>query len=60
MATKNKKWYQSWTIWFNVALLAVGFVNELALIIPLPAELLTMVASAGNILLRFKTVASIK
>lgn len=56
---ESKKWWQSWTIWFNI-LLAVGdFVNALMQIVPLPAGLVTYLGVIGNILLRLKTSKSI-
>lgn len=56
----EKKWYQSWTVWFNVALLLVGFVSEVGKVVPIPADVLAGVASIGNILLRFKTATALK
>ena len=57
---ESKKWYQSWTVWFNVALLVVDFVNSLAQIIPIPAGVLSYVVLVGNLLLRFKTTTALK
>ncbi|MEF3692227.1 MAG: hypothetical protein V3574_04215 [Candidatus Moraniibacteriota bacterium] len=54
-----KKWYQSWTVWFNVAMLAVATINELAQIVPISAEFLSIVAVIGNLLLRIKTTQEI-
>lgn len=50
-----KKWYTSWTLWFNVAILLIGFIQQLAAYVPIPAEILAYVATIGNFLLRFKT-----
>lgn len=50
-----KKWYKSWTIWFNLALLAVEVIGQINLIVPLPPELIVWAGLAGNFLLRFKT-----
>ena len=57
---ENKKWYQSWTVWFNLLLLLVDVVNQLNNIVPLPAGFLTLVGSLGNLFLRFKTALPIK
>lgn len=54
-----KKWYQSWTVWFNIGLLAVATINEVAQIIPMSAEFLSVVAVIGNLLLRIKTTSEI-
>jgi len=56
---QTKKWYQSITIWFNVALLLVAFVPELNKVVALPSQVLEIVALVGNLLLRFKTVMGI-
>ncbi|HBI17138.1 MAG TPA: hypothetical protein DDY52_03245 [Candidatus Moranbacteria bacterium] len=55
----QKKWYQSWTIWFNVGLFAIATINELSTIIPISTTILANVAITGNILLRFKTTVEI-
>lgn len=47
-------------MWFNVALLLVGFVSEVGKVVPIPADVLAGVASIGNILLRFKTATALK
>ncbi|MDY0302931.1 MAG: hypothetical protein RBR98_04005 [Candidatus Moranbacteria bacterium] len=54
-----KKWYRSWTVWFNLGLLAVAIINEVAKIIPMSAEFLSVVAVIGNLLLRIKTTSEI-
>lgn len=54
-----KKWYQSWTVWFNLGLLTVATINEVAQIIPMSAEFLSVVAVIGNLLLRVKTTSEI-
>lgn len=54
-----KKWYNSWTIWFNVAMITIDFVNSLAQFIPIPPGILSAIASFGNILLRFKTTKTL-
>jgi len=56
----EKKWYQSWTIWFNIIMLVLDFVNQLAQFIPMPAGVITAIGSIANILLRFKTITPIK
>ena len=55
----QKKWYQSWTIWFNIAMLVIATINELAKIIPISPAVLANVTIFGNILLRFKTTMGI-
>lgn len=55
-----KKWYLSWTIWFNILLLLIDTVNALNQIVPLPAGFLTSVGIVGNLLLRFKTTQGVK
>lgn len=55
-----KKWYQSWTVWFNIAMLVITAVNEFNQIVPLPLEVMTFFTVCGNLLLRFKTVTGIK
>ena len=59
MSNTTKKWYKSWTVWYNIALIVVDVVNQIAQFIPLPAGVLTLVGSIGNILLRFKTIQPI-
>lgn len=56
---QNKNWYESWTVWFNLALLAVSVIQQLSQIIPLPPQVLLDVAFVGNLLLRFKTTTGI-
>lgn len=55
----QKQWYKSWTIWFNIGMLAVGAINELATIIPISKDIMIYAAVFGNILLRFKTTMEI-
>ena len=55
----QKKWYQSWTIWFNIIMLAIATVNDLAGIFPIPKEFLINLTIVGNILLRIKTTMGI-
>lgn len=55
----EKKWYQSYTIWFNLVLLALDVINQLSQIIPLPVGFLTTVGILGNLLLRIKTSSGI-
>ena len=50
-----KKWYKSWTIWANVALIVIDAVNQMAGIMPIPPAVITSIGVVGNILLRFKT-----
>lgn len=57
---QTKKWYQSWTVWFNVAMLAIDVTNQLAQIVPIPAGTVTALATVGNILLRLKTFQAIQ
>lgn len=57
---RTKKWYQSLTIWFNLALLLVDFINQLAQIIPIPPGIISFVALVGNFLLRLKTTTGIR
>lgn len=57
---ETKKWYQSWTVWFNIALLAVDVINQLAQIVPIAPGFLSLVGVFGNLLLRFKTTSAIK
>jgi len=56
----EKKWYKSWTLWFNVAVLMVTFITELGKIVPIPTEFLVAVTSIGNMLLRIRTVTGLK
>jgi hypothetical protein len=55
----TKKWYQSWTVWFNIALLAVATIGELSQIIPISPQVIAYVAFVGNLLLRIKTMQPI-
>ena len=55
----SKKWYKSWTVWFNLALALIAFVQQVAVDVPLPPEFLVYLAVAGNFLLRFKTSQSL-
>lgn len=50
-----KKWYQSYTVWFNVILILIATITELGNIIPIPQDILVWFASLGNFILRFKT-----
>lgn len=54
-----KKWYQSWTVWFNVILVLVATVAELGNVIPIPQDILVFVAGVGNFILRLKTTKGI-
>lgn len=56
----TKKWYQSWTVWFNLALLVVAFSSEVVKIIPSSPEIVSFIALIGNFLLRFKTIMPIE
>lgn len=58
--TEAKPWYKSWTVWFNVAILILGTVNEFAKIIPISPEIVASAAALGNLLLRIKTVMPVK
>ena len=51
----SKSWYQSWTVWFNLALIVISTINSMATFIPFGAKFLAVVALIGNILLRFKS-----
>ena len=55
----SKKWYQSYTIWFNLAMFIIATINELAKIVPISSAILGDITVVGNILLRFKTVLPI-
>lgn len=57
---ESKKWYLSWTVWFNIALLAVATINQFNEIVPLSPVFLGYVGVIGNFLLRFKTTVGIK
>jgi hypothetical protein len=50
----SKKWYTSWTLWFN-GLVAAGvtFANSVGQ--PIPEELVAAILTIGNAALRFKT-----
>jgi hypothetical protein len=52
--------YKSWTLWFNLAMLVVTTMNELAKIVPISPEFMGYVTIAGNILLRFKTTQGLE
>jgi hypothetical protein len=56
---ETKIWYKSVTVWFNVALLLVATVTQLSQIVPLSPELVAVIATVGNALLRFKTITGI-
>lgn len=56
----TKQWYKSWTVWFNIALLAIDVINQLAKIVPLPPGFLVLVGGFGNVLLRLKTTTGIR
>ena len=51
---------KSWTIWFNLAMLAITTINELAKIVPISPEFMGYVTIAGNILLRFRTTQGLE
>ena len=54
------KVWQSWTVWFNIAMLIVAFVPQVNAVFPLPAGFVEMVAMVGNLLLRvYKTTTAI-
>ncbi len=55
-----KKWYQSWTVWFNLVLLLVETVNQLSGIVPIPAGFVAFIGVVGNLAFRFKTTLPIK
>lgn len=59
-AQVEKKWFQSWTVWFNVAILVLTSVNEFAKILPIPPEYVTLALTVGNLLLRIKTSLPVK
>ena len=52
---QTKPWYNSWTVWFNVVLATIAFIQSLSGIVPIPANIVASVAIIGNLLLRFKT-----
>lgn len=54
-----KPWYTSWTIWFNVIFALVTFISSLSAFIPFPPEVIVIIGTVANILLRFKTDSSI-
>ena len=56
----TKKWYQSYTIWFNVALLLVAFATEVVKLFPVNPEYVALIGIIGNTLLRFKTIMPIE
>lgn len=51
----KKVWYKSYTVWFNVALIVIGAITQLAEFIPIPPQVLVYVGMFGNLLLRLKT-----
>ena len=51
----KKVWYKSITVWFNVALIVIGAITQLAEFIPIPPQVLVYVGMLGNLLLRLKT-----
>ena len=55
-----KKWYYSWTVWFNIVVLVVAFLSQLAEIIPLSPAFLSGLGVVGNLILRLKTDTGIK
>ena len=55
MINNTKVWYLSLTVWFNVALALIAFIQSLSGIIPIPNNIIEAIALIGNILLRFKT-----
>lgn len=57
---ETKKWYQSWTIWFNLVMLLVTFVTQLGTILPIPVTYIAAATTVGNLALRFKTVMGIE
>lgn len=55
-----KKWYKSWTVWFNLLVLALGSANDIAKIVPIPTDYAIKAVVLGNLLLRvFKTGSTI-
>jgi len=55
----SKVWYKSLTVWFNILLAVVSFVQTLSGIVPIPAKFIADIALLGNFLLRFKTDTSL-
>ena len=56
---ETKKWYQSLTIWFNIILIVLEAINQMAQFIPIPPGIISIVGNLLNIGLRFKTTNSI-
>jgi hypothetical protein len=52
---ENKVWYKSTTVWFNLALALIAFIQSLSGIVPIPSSVIETAALVGNLLLRFKT-----
>lgn len=51
----TKPFWKSWTIWLNVGLLLLEFINSLGQYVPVPPGVLAMTGNLANIILRFKT-----
>ena len=51
----SKKWYQSWTIWANLAIVIIEGLNQINQFIALPPGFMVTLATGLNVLLRFKT-----
>lgn len=57
---EKKDWRSSWTIWFNVAVVAGGILVEVLNLFPGAAKVSVILAGIVNIALRFKTQQGIK
>lgn len=49
---QTQQWYKSWTLWFNVVTIALGTVELINNIYPIPTQTLFIINSVGNLILR--------
>ena len=56
---QTKPWYFSWTIWFNVLILLLVFLNSVSAFIPFPTSFVMEMTALLNLLLRLKTTTGI-
>ncbi len=57
---EQKHWYQSKTIWLNIAVIVLGAAAEVFKLFPQAAQAALVVAGLLNFALRFKTEQGIK
>ncbi len=56
---EKKSISSSWTVWFNVILIIIGAITQISQTIYIDPEVMTYIATFGNIILRLKTTQPI-